>query len=289
MGTKIQAAPPPADRDLGKEMDATLAAKLKYMPKFLEAEEQYRDRWADLDNRTFNRALEGTAEQPGLIATWRDKVMPGLSEAEATAARAQAEGRLGTVEQFGKRTTEALLGADAQKKALSDKLMAQANQELDLGATLDPALRREVQQAARAGQSARGMAYNPSSAAEETYFSGLKAEQLRRNRQQFAMGVLGQRQALTGDPSMMLLGQPSQVFSAAPTYAAPAGGMGQAGQMFQPGQYESNMFGMNYQGGLQNQALQTQTSMANAQNKAAMTSAVIGAFGSMAGGHFSAG
>jgi len=285
MGSKIQAAPAPEPRDLGKETGDVLQARLDYMPKQLAAEQQYRSQWADLDLATLSRSLGGSEGQPGLMEIYRDQVMPALSQTEAQAAQDQAVGRLDTVERYGQRATQALMNADPEKKALADKLIGQANDELSLGASLDPALQRQVSQSVRGAQSARGMAYNPSSAREEAMFSGLQAEQLRRNRQQFAMGVLGQRQAITGDPWMSLVGQPSQAFAAAPGYAAPGGGMGQAGQMFAPGQYESSMFGMNYQGALQNQALQTQASMANAQNKAAMTSAVIGAFGTMAGGH----
>lgn len=287
MGTKVQAAPAPAPRNPGEEYRDVLQAKLDYMPQQYAAEQEYRGKWADLDLETLARSLGGSGGTPGLIDIYRDQVMPTLSETEGQAARDQALNRLQTVEQYGQRASDALLNADPEKKKLADRLIGQANDELEMGATLDPALRREVQQAVRAGQSARGMAYSPNSAAEEAYFTGLQAEQLRRNRQQFAMGVLGQRQALTGDPWMALVGQPSQAFAAAPGFAAPAGGMGQAGQMFTPGQYEGQLFAGNYQGALQNQALQTQAGMASAQAKSAMIGGIVGGLGSAAGGMFS--
>ena len=287
MGTKIQAAPAPEPRDLGGEYRDTLQAKLDYMPAQYQSEAEYRPKWAELDLRTLNQSLGGVGGQRGLIEIYRDVVMPTLSQTESQAARDQALSRLGTVEQYGQRATDALLNADPEKRKLADRLIGQANEELSLGAQLDPSLRREIQQAVRGGDSARGMARTEGSAYKEAMFTGLQAEQLRRNRQQFAMGVLGQRQALTGDPWMSLVGQPSQAFAAAPGYAAGAAGMGQAGSMFQPGQYEAGLFGMNYQGALQNQALQTQASMANAQARNAMIGGIIGGVGSMSAGMFS--
>ena len=286
MGTKVQAAPAPAPRDLGKEYEDVLKAKLKYMPDQYAAEQEYRGKWAELDLQTLMTSLGGTEGTPGLIDIYKNTVMPTLSETEGQAQQDQARYRMETIKKYGKDFTDALLDSDPEKRKLADRLIGQANRELDMEATLDPSLRREVQQSVRAGQSARGMAYSPNAAAEEAYFTGLQAEQLRRNRQQFAMGVLGQRQALTGDPSLAFFGQPSQAFAAAPGYAAPAGGMGQAGQMFSPGQYEGQLFAGNYQGALQNQALQTQAGMANAQARSAMIGGIVGGIGSAAGGLF---
>lgn len=289
MGTKVTTAPTPAPRDLGGEYRETAQAKLDMMPQQFASEEEWRKQWAGLDLDTLAYGLGGDAwdtSRMGLLDIYQQMVAPSLSQTESAAARAQAEGRLGTIEQYGGRMTAALLGADPEKKALSDRLIGEANREMDLGASMDSGLARQVSQYYRGGEQARGFAPSRQGARGEAEFMGMQAEQLRRNRQQFGMQVLGQRQALTGDPSLALIGQPSQVFAAAPQYASGAGGMGGAGQMFAPGQYESGLYGMNYQGALQNQALQTQASMASAQGRNAMMGGIIGGIGSMGAGLF---
>ncbi len=279
MGTTIEA---PAPRDYASETKANLQAQIDLAPDLYSAEssEEYgQPAYTTLGLQTLRRALLGGDGTEGLLSLYEGEVMPRLAAAEQQISSTQRGADLADVEALGGRATAALLGADPRKKAISDLLMQQAEGELTAGATLDPSLRREVQQGYRQGATARGMAYSPSSAAEEAYFTGLQAEQLRRNRQQFAMQALGQRQQLTGDPFMSILGRPSQAFSAAPGFGQQAGALGQTSPgLFSPeSQYGGDVHASNYQGQL---AARTAT----AQSRAAMIGGIVGGLGAIGGG-----
>tara|TARA_R100000808_G_scaffold4249_1_gene14134 strand:- start:6292 stop:7215 length:924 start_codon:yes stop_codon:yes gene_type:complete len=286
MGTKISAPPPPEPRSYAEEYGKTLDAQIKYAPALYESEAEYRPQYLELDLAALRDSLQGRGGQEGLLDIYRG-VQPRMSQMEADANRAGRTADLSDVEEYGSRATDALLSADPYKKRISDALAQQAAEDLEAGATLDPSLRREAQQAYRQAATARGMAYSPSSAAEEAYFTGLRAEQLRRNRQQSAMNILGQRQALTGDPFMQILGRPGQTFGAVPgTVGAGAGLMSSGGpQLFNPeSQYAGNLYGQNYAGALQNQQLQARAAMQSGMNKANLFGSVVGGLGGLGGG-----
>ena len=286
MGTTIKSPSPPEPRSMSGEFGETLEAKIKYAPDIWQSEAEYRPKYLDLDLAMLQDSLHGRGGQQGLIGILGG-VQPQMSQMEADAARTQRLSDLGDVEAYGGRATEALLGADPAKKRISDLLAKQAGDELALGATLDPALRREVQQGYRQAATARGMAYSPSSAAEEAYFTGLRAEQLRRNRQQAAANVLSQRQALTGDPFMQILGRPGQTFAAMPGVTGQGTSlMGMGGpRMFNPeSNYASSLYGQNYQGALQNQQLQAQAAMQSGMNRAGLFGSMAGLAGGLGGG-----
>ena len=273
----------PADRDYGKEMEKTLLAQIEAQKgtgafedvgPMVEVEEEFRPRWTQLELDTLKQIA------PELMGIYEKDIAPKLSSIEADSYRKQREADLTTVEDLGGRATEALLGADPRKKAISDLLMQQAQEELEAGASLDPSLRREVQQSYRQGATARGMAYNPSSAAEEAYFTGVRAEELRRRRQQAAMGILGQRQQLTGDPFMQILGRPSAVAGQMGGFGGQGLGIGSSSgpRVINPeSQYAADVYGTNYQGALATEA-------AGAQMRGAMVGGLASGLGSLGGG-----
>ena len=280
MGTTVQA---PEPRDYAQETRDTLQAQVDLAPQLYGAEssEEYgQPAYTTLGLRTLARAMtgRGTGEK-GVLSLYGEDIVPSLSATEQTASRSQREADLADVESLGGRATDALLGAAPRKQALSNMLAQQAQDELAQGATLDPSLRREVQQSYRNAATARGMAYSPSSAAEEAYFTGLQAEQLRRNRQQFAMQALGQRQQLTGDPFLSILGRPAQSFAAAPGFGQQGYALGQTGaRLFSPESQYAGDIGMgNYQGQL---AART----ASAQARSAIFGGIAQGLGSIGGG-----
>lgn len=249
MGTKV-AAPPP--RDYARETKETLETQIRLAPDLYaaEASEEYgQPAYTRLGLESLEQALLGSEGQRGLLELYANYVNPAMSGMESDADRFRRQSDLQDVEEYGGRATAALLGADSYKKELSDELSRQALSELQAGATLDPSLRREVQQGYRQAATARGMAYNPSSAAEEAYFTGLQAEQLRRNRQQFAQGALAQRQQLTGDPFMQILGRPGQAFAAGQGFGGHGMAIGQtAPRLFSPeSQYAADLANSNMQ------------------------------------------
>ena len=271
MGTKVA---PAAPREVGKEYRETLGAQIDLAPDLYgaEASDEYgQPAYADLALKTLGRALYGSADNKGLLDIYSQDINPRMSAMERESDSARRMGDLADVEAYGGRATEALLGSDPYKKQLSDELSQQALAELQTGATLDPSLRREVQQAYRSGATARGLAYNPSSASEEAYFTGLRAEQLRRQRQAFASQALAQRQGLTGDPFMQILGRPGQAFAAGQGFGQQGMVMGQtAPRLFSP---ESQYAGDLYAG---NQATQMAANTASAQNKSAIIGGAMG-------------
>tara|TARA_Y100000593_G_scaffold93634_1_gene189262 strand:+ start:577 stop:1458 length:882 start_codon:yes stop_codon:yes gene_type:complete len=224
-------------------------------------------------------ALRGGGGERGLLDIYGQDIVPSLAQTEAGAARYARASDVADVTALGQSATEALLASDPEKRAVSDELMRQARAELEAGATLDPSLRREAQQAYRNAATARGMAYNPNSAAEEAYFTGLQAEQLRRQRQAFAMQALGQRQGMTGDPFMAILGRPSQSFSASQGF----GQQGFATTQTSPGLFspESQYAGDVY---ASNQQTLLGARQATAANRAAVQSGIFQGLGALGGG-----
>ena len=279
MGTKV-AAPPP--RDYAQETRDTLKTQIDLAPELYaaEASDEYgQPAYTRLGLESLEQALLGAEGQRGLLELYANYVNPAMSGMESDADRFRRQSDLRDVEEYGGRATAALLGADSYKKELSDELSRQALSELQAGATLDPSLRREVQQGYRQAATARGMAYNPSSAAEEAYFTGLQAEQLRRNRQQFAQGALAQRQQLTGDPFMQILGRPGQAFAAGQGFGGQGMAIGQtAPRLFSPeSQYAADLVNSNMQSQL---AART----ASAQNRAGIIGGAFQGLGMAFGG-----
>tara|TARA_Y100001963_G_C6741258_1_gene429084 strand:+ start:344 stop:1225 length:882 start_codon:yes stop_codon:yes gene_type:complete len=286
MGTKV-AAPPP--RDYGKEMASGLKAQAELMTgtgqfkefgPLVEMEAEQRPQWTDLELSTLSDTLRGTDSQEGLMSLYKNYITPTLSETEATADSFRRRSDLGDVQQYGKAATDAFLDSDPLKREASDLLLRGAIDEYKLGAKLDPSLAREVQQGYRQAAGARGMAHSPYSAAEEAYWQGLQAEQLKRQRQAALSGLLGQRQQLVGDPFMQVLGRQGQSFGVTPGYGTQGLAMGQAlgPRIFQP---ESQM-----QQDISSQNMQTQLAVrqANAANRSAMIGGGLGATGSIFGG-----
>lgn len=281
MGTKV-AAPPP--RNYAQETRDTLKAQIDLAPELYaaEASDEYgQPAYTRLGLESLEQALLGGEGQRGLLELYANYVNPAMSGMESEADKYRRSSDLRDVEEYGGRATAALLGADSYKKELSDELSRQALSELQAGATLDPSLRREVQQGYRQAATARGMAYNPSSAAEEAYFTGLQAEQLRRNRQQFAQGALAQRQQLTGDPFMQILGRPGQAFAAGQGFGGQGMAVSQTGaRLFSPeSQYAADLTNSNMQSQL---AART----ASAQNRSSMIGGFFQGAGSALGGYF---
>jgi len=196
------------------------------------AEQEYRPQYTDLDLATLGRTLGGTEEQRGLLAQYEEDIAPAIARQE----RAQRESELGLVEDLGARARSAYEIGSPEQAGLGRKLAGIASADLERDDILDPRLRREVQQSYRNAATARGMAYNPSSAAEEAYFTGLRAEQLRDKRRAFAGNVYGMLGQNRPEVFQALLGRPASVTGAVPGYGgqAMAMGKGMGPNLFQP-------------------------------------------------------
>jgi len=292
MGSTKVAAPEP--RDYGKDMAGTLRAQMEAMSgtgKFsdigalVDIEAEQRPKWTALELQTLRDTMLGTEGQPGMLSLYSDYITPTLSTVEAGANRYRRMQDLSDVRSMGQEATSAFLDADPLKRKASDMLLQGAIDDYGLGAKLDPSLAREVQQGYRNAAGARGMAYSPYSAAEESYWQGLQANQLKQQRQAALSGLLGQRQQLVGDPFMQVLGRQGQAFGAAQGYGQQGLGMGQSlgPRIFNP---ESQMANDIYAG---NQATALAVGQANAANKTAQNVGMMNMGGSIFGGGFAKG
>lgn len=213
-------------RDIGDEAGKTLAAQIELAPKQYEAAAKYDPLFTDLNTANYKRMLEGAHGNDGLLAMYERSIAPAMSRANQAGATIGREGDVADLERYGQRAVSAIQGSNPQQRDLMAELNRQAMGELQQGATLDPSLRRQVQQSVRAGQSARGMGLGTNDVASEALFSGLRAEQLRQSRRQFAQQVAGMNSAQAVDPLLAIVGRPSQANPQLLNMGAQAGAAG---------------------------------------------------------------
>tara|TARA_R100001443_G_scaffold89571_2_gene96117 strand:+ start:463 stop:1323 length:861 start_codon:yes stop_codon:yes gene_type:complete len=277
MGTKIKA--PPA-RDYGKETRDTLQAQIDLAPDLYAAEEKFRGKYAQLD---LDIAKQLAPDLLNLYETSQRRL--GALDRETLAAQREAD--ISAIEDYGTRAMQgyraAADAANPEQAALMAELNKQALSDLQLGGQLNASEQRDLQQAARGAQAARGFGYGINDAAIESWAQMQGSDQKRRQRQGFAQSMAGLNQSNSVDPFMAILGRPSSM-----TPAMTGSFVGQAqgfnpGAMFSPeSQYAADIYNQNYQGQL---AARTAT----AKNRASMIGAGIGAFGKMTGSSVAAG
>ena len=271
MGTKIKA--PPA-RDYGKETRDTLQAQIDLAPDLYAAEEKFRGKYAQLD---LDIAKQLAPDLLNLYETSQRRL--GALDRETLAAQREAD--ISAIEDYGTRAMQgyraAADAANPEQAALMAELNKQALSDLQLGGQLNASEQRDLQQAARGAQAARGFGYGINDAAIESWAQMQGSDQKRRQRQGFAQSMAGLNQSNSVDPFMAILGRPSSM-----TPAMTGSFVGQAqgfnpGAMFSPeSQYAADIYNQNYQGQL---AARTAT----AKNRASMIGAGMGAVGGMFG------
>ena len=277
MGTKIKA--PPA-RDYARETYDTLQTQINLAPDLYAAEEKFRGKYAQLD---LDIAKQLAPDLLNLYETSQRRL--GALDRETLAAQREAD--ISAIEDYGTRAMQgyraAADAANPEQAALMAELNKQALSDLQLGGQLNASEQRDLQQAARGAQAARGFGYGINDAAIESWAQMQGSDQKRRQRQGFAQSMAGLNQSNSVDPFMAILGRPSSM-----TPAMTGSFVGQAqgfnpGAMFSPeSQYAADIYNQNYQGQL---AARTAT----AKNRASMIGAGIGAFGKMTGSSVAAG
>ena len=271
MGTKIKA--PPA-RDYARETYDTLQTQINLAPDLYAAEERFRPKYAQLD---LDIAKQLAPDLLDLYETSQRRL--GALDRETLAAQREAD--ISAIEDYGTRAMQgyraAADAANPEQAALMAELNKQALSDLKLGGQLNASEQRDLQQAARGAQAARGFGYGINDAAIESWAQMQGSDQKRRQRQGFAQSMAGLNQANSVDPFMAILGRPSSM-----TPAMTGSFVGQAqgfnpGAMFSPeSQYAADIYNQNYQGQL---AARTAT----AKNRASMIGAGMGAVGGMFG------
>lgn len=260
---------------MAQEGRETLQAQIDLAPDQYAARQQFDPLYADLNVQTLRRALLGTDQSPGLIATYQ-QIEPELTKMAAAAQSGQRERDVADVERLGGRATAALRGADPTATALEDALAKQAMEGLSSGASLDPQLRDQVAQEVRSAQAARGFGFSGSDADVEGLFLGREANAMRQQRQGFATDVAARRRATTGDPFMAILGRPSSALSQAGSIVGQAGGAASGAPSFDPfTSYGADLYNTNFNA-------KAAAKIAQANNDTAITAAGISAAGSAA-------
>ncbi|BAQ84382.1 hypothetical protein [uncultured Mediterranean phage uvMED] len=270
----------PKPQSYAQQIGDTLETQIELAPdKYAaEASDEYgRPAYAQLDLRILRETMMGKDGQPGLLELYENEVMPRLGQAEANARRVAREADISDVEDLGVRASEAFKAANPEQAALMDELNAQAMSELSSGASLPPALAREMEQQVRSAQAARGMGFGMADVGQEALVKGLQAEQLQRRRQGFAQQIAGMNAANTQDPFMAILGRPGVNVNQAGMIAGQGQGMN-PGNVFNPeSAYAGSLYANNF-----NAASNAAISAAN--NRTAMLGAGLGAAGGLAGG-----
>jgi len=275
MGMYSAEAPPP--RDYGKETRETLEAQIALAPDLFaaEASQEYgRPAEARLNLQVLRDLMRGSEGQPGLLELYERDIMPGLARADVAGLDVTREGDIAAVERLGQRATEAFRQANPEQAALMSELNRQAQQELAAGASLPPAMARELEQQVRGAQAARGMGFGVSDISQEALVKGLQAEQLQRRRQAFAQQMVGLNAATAADPFMAILGRPGVGIAAGQSLAAQGQGMAPQ-QVFNPeSAYAGSLAAGNYNAALN-------ASIASANARAGVASGAMQGLGNM--------
>ncbi len=155
-----------------------------------------------------------------------------------------------------------MAGTDPAQQALLGEMNSQALSELKMGATLDPSLRNEVMQSARAGQAARGLGLGPSDVYAEAMQIGSAGQALRNQRRAYAGQVSGLNiENLRPYLGLVSTGMFNQPYS----------------DMWSP--YAADLYNTNFNA-------ESARNIAGAANRAAVTGAMLGAAGNIGGSLF---
>jgi hypothetical protein len=145
---------------------------------------------------------------PGLLslAQGASQELQGMLQGLQTGATSYNLGQLSQISpEITKLYTQAIQSANPEQAAFLQALNQQALGELNLGSQLDPSLQREVSQAVRGGQAARGLGYGNSDLYEEAMTRGQAGQVLKQQRQNFANTVAGLNQYARVDPMAAIM------------------------------------------------------------------------------------
>lgn len=182
-----------------------------------------------------------TAGAPGILAL-AEQATPRLNQLSLDSQNQQTAGNLARLEKYGPQSLKAIQGFDPFASALSDQLLANAQEELTAGRGMTSSQRRESEQAIRSAQASRGMGFGPTDVFQEALTLGDRGEQQLNRRQAYASGILGQRSGLYGRAYEALGLSPGQGADASP-YLGAAGQQGPDYTAINPAAYSVGMAG----------------------------------------------
>jgi hypothetical protein len=225
-----------------------------------------RERWTP--NGTVRRGA-----QRGFLDIYNNAIIPTLTEAQTKMRTAD----ISDVKNLSPEMRAALRASNPAAAALLDELEGQAQGDLAAGASLNPSELRNIQQAARMGQSARGMGSGPIDNFEEALKSLNYGRALQNDRRGFAGDVINQSQAFYGNPFQNILNRNSTAGQAGGIAGQGLGGSRLGNYINPESQYASDINSWNAQA-------QQMVTNAGAENNAAMISGIMSMFGNIGGG-----
>ena len=275
MGSNVEAP----QRNYGQETRETLQAQIDLSPDLLKAEQDARPGYTALNLQTMNDTLHGVGGQKGLLDIYSETV-PYVSKLERQAASDQRSADIADVEKLGPKALAAMRLANPGQWALLDELNKGSLADLQNGTHMDPAQAREIQQAVRQGQAARGMGMGPADLYTEAMTMGQAGQQLLERRRALASGLVGLNQQVAGDQFMQVLGRPATAINTATNWSGQGQGMASSigPKLFNPeSSYAGSLYG-------QNASLKYDASKQNAANDTALIGGAMSMVGNMAGG-----
>lgn len=139
---------------------------------------------------------------------------PGLVQQMSQLNSMTRAANVNDIANLGPGALAAIQATNPQMAGLMNTLNTQAQDELNAGSGLTPEEQRLMQQQTRASWASRGLDGTNASAADEVLQQYALGQQLQRQRQQFAQGVVSQDQNAYQDPTLSLLMQGGQGTSA---------------------------------------------------------------------------
>lgn len=232
----------PENRSLYREGYKSLLAQQDFAPAIAALTAAYGPYYAAAQNQQLQRSLLGgpaqdfTAQygytykgrpQTGSISIPLPETT-GLVDLYTQAAGRSRSAEVADLQRYGPELANLYRNLDPAQNNLLQQLYGQASRDLSMPVEDDPEVIRELQQAARAAQAARGFGYSTSDAINEAAFVGregvLFKDAMKRQRQDFGLRTLGAGAATTPDVSAILLGR-----TGVAPFGAAAGAAGAAG------------------------------------------------------------
>jgi len=257
----------PASRSYFDEMNEAIDMQKVIAPEWIGYEREFRPQWNDL----FMDSLRGVL--PKLTDVYEGTISPFLRRQES----ADRENVVGDAERLAPKMSAAQRASNPGGAGLLDELLALSRDELDDG--MSAGEMRDVQQAVRGAQAARGVGYGPRDVAEEVYGVGLESRALRKQSQEQALRALLASQAFYANPLAAIMGMRSG--TAAVGSAVPGIALSRTGNVFNPeSEYLAGIKGQDYSGKLatmlDNQATRRQSMQMTADGINSVTKMAAG-------------
>ncbi len=248
------------------------------MPEILALTQQYAPQFTAASLTNLQDELTGTGGQPGYLDIYANEVVPAITGAETAANTATRTANVADLTNLGPSALTAIQGANPGQTALMNSLTTTATDQLNLGTQIDPQTASQITNSVLGDFSNRGLGTSsPATLAEglQLYAGG---QNLLNQRESAAGTVANLNQQNYTDPLLAMMGVTNPA-------AGPQGqtltGTGQAVASNTPNTTVVPDYASMFDTAFNANAAQ---GIANSNNNAAITGALIGAAGNLGSG-----